>query len=150
MQKGRTLTWNLGRCVDVRTGARNGWHISRKVGPCPRTQRRWVLNSVQAVLRAVNDVNTHRPRFQVKPRPSYTPPLVFGSFDSDRLGEVSWLVNVTLPHVGDVVRHELKIERQGHIQGGSQRKLLVRIQRRRTHIYTYLYIYTHTRTHTHI
>ena len=58
--------------VYVTNGMRNCLNIGRRVGPCPRTHRRWVLGGVHAVSRAVNYINTHRPRFQVRARPSYS------------------------------------------------------------------------------
>jgi len=51
--------------VYVTIGSRNGLHIGRKVGPCPGSQRRWVLGSGHAFSQAVHAANTYRPRFQV-------------------------------------------------------------------------------------
>jgi len=49
---------------------RTGLHISRKVGFCPGSRRRWVLGSLHAFSQAVHAANTYRPRFQVSTRPS--------------------------------------------------------------------------------
>jgi len=57
--------------VHVTNGPRNGFNIGRKVGPCPRNRRRWVLCSVHAFPQAVYAANTNRPRFQLRTRPSY-------------------------------------------------------------------------------
>jgi len=55
--------------VYVTNGPRNGLDISRKVGPCPGSQRRCVLGSVQTFFQAVHAANAYHPRFQVKIRP---------------------------------------------------------------------------------
>jgi len=57
--------------VYVTNGPQNGLHIGRKVGPCPGSQRRYVLGSVYASSQAVYPANTYRPRFQVRTQPSY-------------------------------------------------------------------------------
>jgi len=57
--------------VYVTNGPRNGLNIGGKVGPCPGSRRRWVLGSVHAVSQTAHAPNTYRPRFQVRPRPSY-------------------------------------------------------------------------------
>jgi len=52
-------------------GLLNGLNIARKVGPCPRSRRRWVLGSVRAFSEALHAENTYRPWFQVRTQPFY-------------------------------------------------------------------------------
>jgi len=70
--------------VYVIHGSHNGSDIENKVRPCPGTGEKWLFGSVEAVSRAITDINAHRPRLQVRASTPYMVCMFFWSAPAPR------------------------------------------------------------------